>query len=156
MGSDLPASTGAGPDFAVQAIKDPNSGNLDRIQVVKVWLEDGGKQRERVFDVAWAGKRKIDPATGKLLAIGTTVDLKTARYSNAIGAAQLSTVWHDPTFKADQAAVYYVRVLEIPTPRWSTLRAVQYHLPLPADVPATIQERAWSSPIWYTPPARRN
>ena len=154
MGSDLPAAGGAaGPDFAIQAVKDPNSGNLDRVQVVKVWL-DGGKQRERVFDVAWAGDRRVDPGTGKLPAIGTTVDLKTATYTNAIGAAQLATVWHDPTFKADQAAVYYARVLEIPTPRWSTLRAVEYKLPLPAGVPATIQERAWSSPIWYTPPAR--
>ena len=154
MGSDLPAARGAtGPDFAIQAVKDPSSGNLDRVQVVKVWLEDG-KQQERVFDVAWAGDRRADPTTGKVPAIGTTVDLKTATYTNAIGAAQLATVWHDPTFKADQAAVYYVRVLEIPTPRWSTLRAVEYKLPLPKGVPATIQERAWSSPIWYTPPAR--
>jgi hypothetical protein len=150
MGSDLAAGSGKAPVFAVQAVKDPGSGNLDRVQIVKVWLENG-QQKEHVFDVAWSGQRSVDPASGKLTAVGNTVDLKTGRYTNSIGAAQLATVWSDPTFKADQAAVYYVRVLEIPTPRWTTLRAVQYGLPLPKEVPATIQERAWSSPIWYTP-----
>jgi hypothetical protein len=151
MGGDLPAApAGKTPRFVIQAVKDPHSGNLDRVQVVKVWLE-GGKQQEHVFDVAWSGARKPDPATGKVPAVGNTVDLKTAKYTNTIGAAELQTVWSDPTFKANQAAVYYVRVLEIPTPRWNTLRAVEYGLPLPKDAPATLQERAWSSPIWYTP-----
>ena len=151
MGGDLPHASGkSAPSFAVQAVKDPNKGNLDRIQIVKIWLE-GGKQHEHVFDVAWAGNRKIDAATGKLPAVGNTVDLKTGAYANSIGAAELHTVWRDPTFKADQSAVYYVRVLEIPTPRWTTLRAIEYGLPLPTDVPATLQQRAWSSPIWYTP-----
>lgn len=151
MGSDLQGSAnGQAPSFAIQAVKDPNSGNLDRVQVVKLWLENGGYQ-ERVFDVAWSGQRKADPRTGKLERVGNTVDLKTGKYTNSIGTAQLRTVWRDPTFRADQPAVYYVRVLEIPTPRWSTLRAIEYHLPLPKDVPATIQERAWSSPIWYSP-----
>jgi len=151
MGADLPAAaSGNAPSFAVQAVKDPSGGNLDRIQIVKVWLE-GGKHRERVFDVAWAGNRKPDPATGKVPAVGNTVDLKTGAYTNSIGAAQLATVWRDPSFRADQAAVYYVRVLEIPTPRWTTLRAIEYGFPLPKDVAPTIQERAWSSPIWFTP-----
>ena len=134
----------------MQAVKDPNKGNLDRIQIVKIWLE-GGQQHEHVFDVAWSDGRKINPATGHLPAVGNTVDLKTGAYANTIGAAALRTVWRDPTFRVDQAAVYYVRVLEIPTPRWSTLRAIEYGLPLPTDVPATLQQRAWSSPIWYTP-----
>ena len=152
MGSDLPAGRpGAkAPRFAIEAVKDPNRGNLDRLQVVKVWLA-GGKQQEHVFDVAWSGNRRIDPATGKLPAIGNTVDLKTGAYANTIGAARLATVWTDPGFKADENAVYYVRVLEIPTPRWTTLRALEYGLPLPRDVPATLQQRAWSSPIWYSP-----
>ena len=150
MGGDLPQGrAGKAPSFAVEAVKDPLSGNLDRVQVVKVWVENG-QQKERVFDVAWAGKRTIDTA-GKLPAIGTTVDLKTGQYTNTIGAARLATVWRDPTFKDDQLAAYYVRVLEIPTPRWSTLRAIEFGLPLPKEVAPTIQQRAWSSPIWYTP-----
>ena len=151
MGSDLPDVPNAKvPSFAIQAVKDADSGNLDRIQVIKVWLENG-QQRERVFDVAWSGKRRIDAATGKLPAVGNGVDLSTGTYANDIGAAELSTVWSDPAFRRDQPAVYYVRVFEIPTPRWSTLRAIDNDLPLPKDAPATIQERAWSSPIWYTP-----
>jgi hypothetical protein len=153
MGSDLPAASGRAPSFAVQAVKDPNSGNLDRVQIIKVWIE-GGKQQERVFDVVWSGKRKRDPNTGKVPAVGNTVNLTTGAYTNTIGAAQLATVWTDPTFKADQAAVYYVRVLEIPTPRWSTLRALEHGLPLPKTVPPTLQQRAWTSPIWYTPAKR--
>lgn len=155
MGGDLPvARAGKAPSFAVQAVKDPLSGNLDRIQVVKVYVENG-KQQERVFDVAWSGNRRIDAKAGKLPAVGSTVDLKTAKWDNSIGAAELATVWTDPTFRADQPAVYYVRVLEIPTPRWSTLRAVEFGLPLPKEVSPTIQQRAWSSPIWYTPARSR-
>lgn len=154
MGADLPANRRLGsPSFVIQAVKDANSGNLDRVQVVKVWIENG-QSRERVFDVAWSGRRRIDPRSGKLPAVGSTVDLKTGRYANTIGAAQLATVWRDPAFVADQPAVYYVRVLEIPTPRWSTLRAAEYGLPLSKNAPATLQERAWSSPIWYEPRAR--
>jgi len=150
MGADLPRASARAPSFAVEAVKDPRRGNLDRIQIVKLWRE-GTQQRERIFDVAWAGDRRLDPATGKLPAIGNTVDLKTGQYANSIGAARLATVWTDPTFKRGDNAVYYVRVLEIPTPRWTTLRAIEYGLPLPTDVPATIQQRAWSSPIWYNP-----
>ena len=156
MGGDLSlGAAGKAPRFAVQAVKDPLSGNLDRVQVVKVYL-DGGKQAEKIFDIVWSGSRKIDPATGKLPAVGSTVDLKTGKWDNSIGAGDLSTVWTDPTFKADQPAVYYVRVLEIPTPRWSTLRAIEFGLPLPKEVAPTIQQRAWSSPIWYTPPRSRS
>jgi hypothetical protein len=135
-------------------VKDPNAGNLDRVQIIKVWL-DGNRYRERVFDVAWAGNRQPDPKTGKLPPIGNTVDLKTGKFTNSIGAAELSTVWRDPEFRPDRPAVYYVRVLEIPTPRWSTLRAIENNLPLPKEVPATIQERAWTSPIWYAPAKAR-
>ncbi len=155
MGGDLPqARAGKRPSFVIDAVKDPLSGNLDRVQVVKLYLE-GGKQQEKIFDIAWSGARKIDPATGKLAPVGSTVDLKTGKWDNSIGAARLSKVWTDPTFKADQAAVYYVRVLEIPTPRWSTLRAIEFGLPLPDKVALTIQQRAWSSPIWYTPARSR-
>ena len=155
MGSDLPAQpkNARSPRFLVWAAKDPNGANLDRVQVVKVWL-DGGQQRERVFDVVASNGRRADPRTGKIPAVGNTVDLKTGSYRNNIGAVQLATQWVDPTFNPAQAAVYYVRVLEIPTPRWSTILAARYQLPLPQNSPATLQERAWSSPIWFTPEQR--
>jgi hypothetical protein len=152
MGSDLPPPPpGAGaPVFLLQAAKDPDGANLDRIQVVKVWL-DGGAYREKVFDVALSGRRKADPRTGKAGPVGNTVDLKTGGYRNTIGAAVLSATWRDPEFDRRTPAVYYARVLEIPTPRWSTLLAIHQHLPISKAVPATIQERAFGSPIWYTP-----
>ncbi len=151
MGSDLPAHKGAGaPRLMVQALKDPDGANLDRIQVIKIWL-DGGSYKERVFDVALSGGRK-DDAKGHAAAVGNTVELKTGTYANSIGAPMLSAVWQDPTFDPRRPAVYYARVLEIPTPRWSTLLAIKNKLPLRASVPATIQERAWTSPIWFTPP----
>ncbi len=153
MGGDLPqrpTSAGA-PGFILQAAKDPTSGNLDRIQVVKLWL-DGDTYKEKIFDVVWSPDRSLD-ANGKLPAVKNTVDLKTATYANTVGAAQLSTVWHDPEFDPSKPAVYYARAIEIPTPRWSTLLAVKRDLPIPTHLPATIQERALSSPIWYTPPA---
>jgi len=152
MGADL---TGAPPGqkgtlrFLVQAAKDPNGANLDRIQIVKVWLEDGA-QMEQVFDVAWAGDRKPG-ANGKLPEIGSTVNVDNATYTNDIGAVQLIGEWVDPAFRADRAAVYYARVLEIPTPRWTTYIAVQNSLPLPTSVPSAIQERAWTSPVFYHP-----
>ena len=151
MGGDLPARPAGAraPSFAVWAVKDPNGGNLDRIQVIKVYVENG-ERKEHIFDVAWAGARRPGP-DGKLPKVGDTVDLKTGAYANTIGAAELKTVWKDPTFKAAEAAVYYLRVLEIPTPRWSTLQAIQAGLPISKDVPSSIQQRAWSSPIWYDP-----
>ncbi|TAL01204.1 MAG: DUF3604 domain-containing protein [Rhodospirillaceae bacterium] len=152
MGGDLPANTNraTAPSFAVWAVKDPNAGNLDRIQVIKVW-EENNHQKEKIFDVAWSGHRKPDAKTGKLPAVGTTVDLHTGKYTNTIGAAELKTVWTDPEFDPERLAAYYLRVLEIPTPRWSTLLAVQNGLPIPKGFDATEQQRAWSSPIWYTP-----
>jgi hypothetical protein len=152
MGADLsppPDKPGAAPRFLVQAVKDADGANLDRIQIVKVWLENG-LQREQVFDVAWAGDRQIK-ADGKLASIGTTVDTEHATYTNTIGAVQLLAEWQDPAFKSATAAVYYARVLEIPTPRWTTYLAAHHHLPLPTSVPAQIQERAWTSPIFYRP-----
>jgi hypothetical protein len=152
MGGDLPARTGAhgAPHFVVWATKDPNGANLDRIQVIKVWTE-GGNYHEKVFDVALSGARRVDPATGHAPPVGDTVDLKTATYTNTIGAAKLAAVWQDPEFDASKPAAYYARALEIPTPRWTTLLAVKRHLPVPDNGRATLQERAWASPIWYTP-----
>ncbi|MDB5968044.1 MAG: hypothetical protein JWQ90_494 [Hydrocarboniphaga sp.] len=151
MGADLAPKAGAkAPSVAVQALKDPDSGNLDRIQIVKVWLKDG-KTQEKVFDIAWAGERAVDATTGKLPVVGSTVDVKAAKYTNSIGAAELATVWSDPEFDAAAPAVYYARVLEIPTPRWTTYLAVKNGLPLPQLVPPAIQERAWSSPVFYRP-----
>ena len=157
MGGDLPPRTGKdlakAPSFAVWALKDPESGNLDRIQIVKGW-QVRGHGREQVYDVVWSDGRKPDPETGKLPPVGNTVDIKKATYKNTIGDSQLMTVWTDPDFDPTLHAVYYVRVLEIPTPRWSTYDAKTLGIDPPAGAPATIQERAWSSPIWYTPPKK--
>jgi hypothetical protein len=152
MGGDLPVkpSSVAAPRFIAWGVKDPNGANLDRLQVIKIWLQDG-KHVERIYELALSNGRKVDPRSGKAPAVGSTVDLKTATYHNSIGATQLSAVWQDPHFDPSVAAAYYLRVLEIPTPRWSTIVSVKRGEPLPADVPATIQERAWSSPIWYVP-----
>jgi len=154
MGGDLkkkPAKAKA-PTFAVWALKDPESANLDRVQIVKGWYKDGHPW-EKVYDVVWSDNRKVDKKTGKLPPVGNTVDIKNASYTNSIGDTQLSAVWTDPDFEPSQHAVYYSRVLEIPTPRWTTYDAKALGVEPPAGVPATIQERAWSSPIWYTPEA---
>jgi uncharacterized protein DUF3604 len=152
MGQDLPEKTGKAPTFAVWALKDPHSGNLDRIQIVKAWSNPRtGFPAEKIYDVAWSDNRKIDAKTGKLPPVGNTVNAKKATYTNDIGDNELSVVWTDPDFDPSIKAVYYARVLEIPTPRWSTYDAARNNLPLPADVPSSIQERAYSSPIWYTP-----
>ena len=151
MGGDLGKRNGnAPPRFVVMASKDPLGANLDRIQVVKGWVDDTGQLHDKVFDVSWAGDRKVGK-DDKLPAIGSTVDLTTATYLNTIGEAQLATVWEDPQFDTEQPALYYARVIEIPTPRWSTYDAVRAGLPLLPDIPATVQERAWTSPIWYRP-----
>lgn len=151
MGADLPASTDqVAPTFLLWAMKGPNSGNLDRIQVVKGWTENG-QRFEKVYDVALADGRKVDPKIGEAPPVGNTVDVTKATYTNTIGDAQLAAAWTDPDFEPTQRAFYYARVLEIPTPRWSTYDALKLGIPLPADVPATIQERAYTSPIWYTP-----
>ncbi|HVY08353.1 MAG TPA: DUF3604 domain-containing protein [Burkholderiales bacterium] len=149
MGGVL-AGLNAAPTFTVHAIKDPEGANLDRVQIVKGWVDGKGGHHERIVDVAWSGERKPGK-DGKLPHVGNTVDLKSAAYTNSIGSAELTGSWTDPHFEPKQLAVYYARVLEIPTPRWSTIDAVQNDKPLLKDVPATIQERAWSSPIWTKP-----
>ena len=152
MGGDLTkAPKGKAPSFLIHAVKDELSGNLDRIQVIKGWVDAKGEQHEKVYDVVWSGNRKPD-AKGHLPAVGNTVDVKTATYTNTIGAAQLAAVWKDPDFDPQLRAFYYVRVLEIPTPRHSLYDAVALNIdPAVTKAPLTIQERAWSSPIWYTP-----
>ena len=154
MGQDLPRKNGKAPTFAVWALKDPDSGNLDRIQIIKGFINKWGRTDEKIYDVALSEGRKPD-ANGKIPAVGNTVDVKTAKYTNDIGDTQLSAVWTDPDFDPVQKAVYYVRVLEIPTPRWTTYDSVKSGLPIPAGIPTTIQERAWSSPIWYTPAVKK-
>src|SRR4249919_379029 len=152
MGADLPALNGKTPSFVVWAVKDPTSGNLDRIQIVKGWTQNG-QSFEKVYDVVWSGDRKPDKWSGRVHAIQSTVDLQTATYTNSVGSAELKTVWSDPEFDASLHAFYYARVIEIPTPRWTLIQAVKAGIPPPDVVPLTGQERAWSSPIWYTPSA---
>ncbi len=152
MGSELAnAPDGKAPSFIAWALKDPNSGNLDRIQIVKGWVDADGKQHEKTIDVAWSDRRTIDEKTGKLPPVGDTVDIATATYVNSIGDAEFFTVWTDPEFDPGQHAFYYARVIEIPTPRWSTRDAAALGIEIPGGLPPTIQERAWSSPIWYSP-----
>lgn len=153
MGANMkPAGKRDGaPRFLVMASKDALGANLDRIQIIKGWVDAQGVTHDKVFDVVWSGERQV-AENGKLPSVGNTVDVKTATYRNTIGEAQLATVWQDPEFDPAIAALYYARVLEIPTPRWTTYDAVRAGLPLLDNVPATIAERAWSSPIWYGPP----
>ncbi|MUV15768.1 DUF3604 domain-containing protein [Noviluteimonas gilva] len=151
MGGDLkPSATGKAPTFFVTALKDPKSGNLDRVQIVKGWLDGKGMQHERIYDIAWSGDRKL-AVDGKLPAVGNTVDPAKATYTNTIGAPELMAAWTDPAFDAGERAFYYARVIEIPTPRWSTIDAVNLKMAVPKGLPVSIQERAWSSPIWYAP-----
>lgn len=152
MGSDLAVAPAGKPvSLLIHAARDPAGANLDRIQVVKGWLDAKGNSHEKVFDVAWSGSRRIG-ADGKLPAVGDTVNPATASYANTIGAAQLATVWKDPEFNPALLAFYYVRVLEIPTPRHQVYDAVALDMdPKETAQPLRIQERAWSSPIWYTP-----
>ena len=148
--SDAPA--GQAPTFLVAALKDPFSGNLDRIQVVKGWLDEGGDTHEMVYDVVWGDADRRQPgADGKLPPVGNTVDLENATWTNTIGDPELITVWEDPDFDPAQNAFYYARVLEIPTPRWVVYDAKRYGVELGDEVWTTLQERAYTSPIWYTP-----
>ncbi|HSG80886.1 MAG TPA: DUF3604 domain-containing protein [Gemmatimonadota bacterium] len=153
MGADLPARAGNGaPTFLVAALKDPFSGNLDRIQIVKGWLDSRGERHEQVYDVAWSDADRRQPgADGKLPPVGNTVDVANATWTNTIGAPELITVWTDPDFDPSQPAVYYARVLEIPTPRWTAYEAKRYGITMDPAVSMTTQERAYTSPIWYTP-----
>jgi len=152
MGSDLAhAPRGRSPQLLIHAAKDPVGANLDRVQVIKGWLDSSGEAQQQIYDVAWSGDRRPG-ADGKVPAVGNTVDVTTALWTNDIGAVQLATVWTDPDFDPEQAAFYYVRVIEIPTPRHSLYDAVALGIdPALTDQALTIQERAYSSPVWYTP-----
>ena len=151
MGGDLSnPPAGKAPTFLAAAMKDPLSGNLDRIQIIKGWLDAKGNVQEKVYDVAWSGDRKPDE-NGKVPSVGNTVDVENATWTNTIGAPELITVWKDPDFDAKQRAFYYVRVIEIPTPRWTAYDAKRFGVkPLPGTN-MTTTERAYTSPIWYNP-----
>ncbi len=152
MGADLPQREGdKAPSFLLYALRDPIGANLDRVQVIKGWMDAEGALHEKVFDVAWSDDREIG-SDGKLPAVGNTVDLDTASWTNTIGASELATVWSDPDFDAAESAFYYVRVLEIPTPRWVVYDKLRFGIELPEEAQLIHQERAYSSPIWYTPP----
>ncbi len=151
MGGSLTAKDSSPDDaltFAVWAIKDPEGANLDRIQIVKVWSQDG-ESHEQVYDAVWSDDRKVDPETGRLEAVGNTVNLETLAYENSIGSVQLQAKWTDPDFERHQNATYYARVIEIPTPRWSMFDAKELGIESPARLHKTIQERAYTSPIFY-------
>ena len=151
MGADLPARRGNGaPTFLVAALKDPLSGNLDRIQIVKGWIDAQGQRSEKVYDVVWSDDR-VAGADGKVPPVGSTVDVANATWKNTIGDPELIGVWSDPDFDPTQSAVYYARVLEIPTPRWTAYEAKRFGVRMPPEVPMTTQERAYTSPIWYSP-----
>ena len=151
MGGDLSDSPrGGSPSFLVAARKDPMSGNLDRIQIIKGWLDDDGETQEQVYDVVWSGDRRPN-RRGDLPLVGNTVDVENATYTNSIGEPELITVWQDPDFDPDQRAFYYARVIEIPTPRWTAYDAFRFGIEIPEGAPTSTQERAYTSPIWYTP-----
>ena len=154
MGGDLPAKPGQvkAPHFVAWATKDPASANLQKIQIVKGWAE-GGESYEKVYDIACSDGLKPGSKTHRCADNGATVSLTDCGYSKDKGAPELSASWTDPDFKPADRAFYYVRVLENPTCRWSTYDAHRANVALPDDVPPTIHERAWSSPIWFTPPA---
>ncbi len=159
MGGDLPTPRSRAPSFMVWAVKDPDDANLDRIQIVKGWTRNG-QIFEKIYDVAWSPRKGAkSPISDNLVregkehlpAVGNTVDIKAATYTNAIGAVELKTVWTDPDFDPSQHAFYYARVLQIPTPRWTTYDAKKLGVLPPSNVPSTVQDRAWTSPIWYSP-----
>ena len=154
MGGDLrTAPDGTSPSFILAAMKDPRSGNLDRVQIIKGWLEGRGELNEKVYDVAWSGDRTRG-GDGKLPPVGNTVDVANATWTNTIGAAELIAVWEDPDFDANERAFYYARVIEIPTPRWTAYEAKRYQIDMPDEVPMITQDMPRfrnTSPIWYTP-----
>ena len=152
MGGDLRmAPNGNAPTFMIRALRDPDGANLDRIQVIKGWLDSDGKKSERIYDVAVSDGRSIGEDGRCKTPVGSTVDIENATYTNSIGSALLTAHWQDPDFDPEQSAFYYVRVLEIPTPRWTTYDAAFFKIPRPENVPPTVQDRAYTSPIWYTP-----
>ncbi|OUS35452.1 hypothetical protein A9Q94_12815 [Rhodobacterales bacterium 56_14_T64] len=152
MGGDLIPGEGE-PSFLVYAMRDPIGANLDRVQIIKGWVDADGVTQEQVYDVVWSGDRQLGD-DGKLPPVGSTVDLSVPSWTNDIGRAELGTVWTDPDFEASQHAFYYTRVIEIPTPRWTAYDAARFGVDMPADVTMITQERAYSSPIWYTPDSK--
>jgi hypothetical protein len=144
---------GAAPTFLVRAQRDPDWANLDRIQIIKGWIDADGTTQERIYDVAVSDGREIGADGRAREPVGTTVDIATATFTNTIGAPFLAGYWRDPDFDPAERAFYYVRALEIPTPRWTTYDAARFGVPLPPEVPPTVQDRAYSSPVWYTPAA---
>jgi len=151
MGSDLVDGNGKSPNFLIQAMKDPDGANLDRVQVIKGWVDANGERQERIYDVAVSDGRTINNDGRCKTAVGSTVNVKEATYDNSIGSTSMTTYWADPDFDSKLDAVYYVRVLEIPTPTWLAYDANFYKLTMPKEYPMTHQERAYTSPIWYTP-----
>ena len=152
MGGDLTAAPeGAAPTFIAVAAKDPDWANLDRIQIVKGWLDADGNLHEKIYDVALSDGREVNPQTGKVPPVGTTVNVPDASFTNAIGAPMLAAEWTDPDFDPAERAFYYARVIEIPTPRWTAYDARYFKVDLPDHIPTTVQDRAYTSPIWYTP-----
>ncbi len=154
MGGDLnkAAKGGKAPSFLVAAMKDAQSGNLDRIQIVKGWIDKDNKEHEKIYNVAWSDMKARKPGKdGNIPAVGDTVDVATATWKDTIGSPELTGVWTDPEFNASQRAFYYVRAIEIPTPTWLAYDQLRFGIKMPPEVPMKHQERAWSSPIWYTP-----
>ena len=156
MGGVLPRrEQRAKPRFLLHALKDPDGANLARMQVVKGWLDAEGEPQERVYDVALSDGRVVDPHSGKAPPVKSTVEVEQATYSNSVGEVSLSAVWQDPDFDASRPAFYYVRVIEIPTPRWTAYDARFFDLDLADEIPRITQERVYSSPIWYDPDGKR-
>jgi hypothetical protein len=135
----------------VYALRDPIGGNLDRIQIIKGWLDENDETYESVYDVAVSDGRKIESDGRCRTPVGNTVDAVTASFKNTIGDSELAVVWTDPDFDSKHKAFYYARVIEIPTPRWTTIDAFRFGIPIPEGAPVSTQERAYTSPIWYTP-----
>jgi hypothetical protein len=142
---------GAAPTFLVRAQRDPDWANLDRIQIIKGWIDADGTTQERIYDVAVSDGREIGADGRAREPVGNTVDIPTATFTNTIGAPFLAGYWRDPDFDPAERAFYYVRALEIPTPRWTTYDAARFGVPVPPEVPPTVQDRAYSSPVWYSP-----
>jgi hypothetical protein len=152
MGGDLKAAgDGKAPTFMIRAMRDPDGANLDRVQMIKGWTDKDGNTHEKVYDLAVSGDRKIGADGRCMEEVGNTVNVEEATYNNSIGEPLLQAFWSDPDFDLNEEAFYYVRVIEIPTPRWTTIDAKVFGVELPDDVPPSIQERAYTSPIWYTP-----
>ena len=153
MGGDLSnPPENAAPRIMVRALRDPDGANLDRVQVIKGWIDAEGETHERVYDIAVSDDRVIGDDGRAREPVGNTVDIENATFTNTIGAVALDGIWQDPNFDPGEDAFYYVRVLEIPTPRWTTHDAAFFDIPLPESVPPITQDRAYTSPIWYSSP----